>query len=90
MAKYRKKPVVIEAIQVTKEMRNNFGPFPDWALPHLIAGRTEKIKNSEWIQVKTLEGNMNVSDGDYLIRGVKGEVYPCKPDIFEQTYDLVE
>lgn len=90
MAKYRKKPVVIEAVQVTKEMRNNLGPFPEWALPHLIAGSTEKIENSEWIQVKTLEGNLNVSDGDYLIRGVKGEVYPCKPDIFEQTYELVE
>lgn len=90
MAKYRKKPVVIEAVQVTPEMRRNMGPFPDWALPHLIGGRTEKIENSEWIAVKTLEGEMNVSDYDYLIRGVKGEVYPCKPDIFEATYEAVE
>lgn len=88
--KYRKKPVVIEAVQVTKQMRNNFGPFPEWALPHLEAGRTEKIENSEWIKVKTLEGDMNVSDGDYLIKGIQGEVYPCKPDIFEATYEVVE
>ena len=89
MAKYRKKPVEIEAVQVTKEMRNNFGPFPEWALPHLIAGSTEGIHNSQWIMVQTLEGDMNVSDGDFLIRGVKGEVYPCKPDIFELTYEEV-
>jgi hypothetical protein len=90
MAKYRKKPVVIEAIQVTKEMRNNFGPFPEWAVPHLVGSRTEKIHNSETVGVKTLEGVMNVSDGDWLIQGVKGEVYPCKPDIFAATYDPVE
>jgi hypothetical protein len=88
MGQYRKKPIVVEAIQVTKEMRNNFGPFPDWALPHLSAGRTEKIDNSEWITVKTLEGDMKVSDNDYLIQGIKGEVYPCKNDIFEATYEL--
>jgi hypothetical protein len=90
VAKYRKKPVEIEAVQMTPEMRRNFGPFPEWALPHLNAGRTEKINNSEWIQVKTLEGNMNVSDYDFLIKGVQGEVYPCKPDIFEKTYEKVD
>lgn len=87
MAKFRKKPVVIEAVQVTKEMRQNHGPFPDWALPHLVASRTEKIHNSETLGVKTLEGMMNVSDGDFLICGVNGEVYPCKPDIFEKSYE---
>ena len=88
--KYRKKPVVVEAVQITKEIRNNFGPFPEWALPHLIGGKTEKICNSEWLQVKTLEGNMNISDGDFLIQGVSGEVYPCKPNIFDKTYEPVE
>ena len=87
MPQYRKKPVVIEAVQVTKEMRSEGGPFPEWALPHLNLGRTSKIENSETLTVKTLEGDMLVSDGDYLICGVKGEVYPCKPDIFEMTYD---
>jgi len=87
MPKYRKKPIVIEAVQVTKEMRNNHGPFPEWALPHLEAGHTAKIENSGWLTVKTLEGSLNVSDGDYLIQGVNGEVYPCKPDIFDKTYE---
>lgn len=90
MAKYRKKPVVIEAVQVTDAMRKLGGPFPPWALPHLEQSRTEKIENSEEIHVKTLEGLMHVSPNDWLIRGVKGEVYPCKPDIFEATYEPVE
>jgi len=89
MPKFRKKPVVIEAIQVTKEMRNEGGPFPEWAVPHLEHGHTEKIENSGWLQCKTLEGPLNVSDGDFLICGVNKEVYPCKPDIFEKTYEPV-
>lgn len=87
MPKFRKKPIVIEAVQVTDEMRKNGGPFPDWALPHLELSRTEKIENSELIHVRTLEGSMNVSPNDWLIQGVKGEVYPCKPDIFAATYE---
>jgi hypothetical protein len=87
MSKFRKKPVIIEAVQMTKQMRNDLGPFPDWALPHLTASRTEKIENSEVVTVRTLEGDLHVSDDDWLIRGVKGEVYPCKPDIFEATYE---
>lgn len=87
--KFRKKPIVIEAIQMTPEMRQNFGPFPEWALPHLEGESVEKIANSQRVFVKTLEGRMHVSDGDYLICGVQGEVYPCKPDIFEATYEAV-
>ena len=90
MAKFRKKPVVIDAVQMTPEMRRNGGPFPDWVLPHLDMSRTEKIDNSELIHVKTLEGWMLVSDWDWLICGVKQEVYSCKPDIFEATYDEVQ
>lgn len=88
--KFRKKPIVIEAFQVTTEIRQNFGRFPEWAIPHLEGSRTEQIHNSETIVVKTLEGDMRVCDGDWLICGVKGEVYPCKPDIFEATYEAVE
>lgn len=79
MAKFRKKPVVIEAIQFT----NNFkeietfceGAF-DWS-----DGKSH---------IKTLEGEMKASVGDYIIKGVNNEFYPCKPDIFEKTYELVE
>ncbi len=60
MAKYRKKPVVIEAYQTDKE-----------------------------IDIETLEGVMHASVGDYIITGVHGEQYPCKPDIFMQTYEKV-
>ncbi len=60
MAKYRKKPVVIEAFQTRKEM-----------------------------EIKTLEGIMKANVGDWIITGVHGERYPCKPDIFEETYEEV-
>lgn len=43
---------------------------------------------SSILRIKTLEGLLNVSDGDYIIKGVQGEFYPCKPDIFEETYEL--
>ena len=61
MAKYRKKPIVIEAYQTDKEMI-----------------------------IHTLEGDMKASVGDYIITGLRGEKYPCKPDIFEKSYELVE
>lgn len=61
MAKFRKKPVIIEAIQLTRR-----------------------------IEIETLEGTMVGEIGDWLITGVQGEQYPCKPDIFEETYEPVE
>lgn len=62
--KYRKKPVIIEAIQ-----------FED--------------KDNPYLKIETLEGIMKASVGDYIIKGVNGEFYPCKPDIFEKTYERV-
>lgn len=77
--KYRKKPVVIEAIQWNGD---NFGE---------VAMFCKKIKiaytHNETIVIETLEGDMLASKGDYIIKGVKGEFYPCKPDIFEETYE---
>lgn len=77
--KYRKKPVVIDAIQWNGE---NFQEISEFVGEHLI--ETEKS-----IQIKTLEGNHILSVGDYIIKGIKGEFYPCKPDIFEKTYEQV-
>jgi len=82
--KYRKKPVVIEAIkwdgsnmqEVKDFVKNNFECIPSDTSLRLI--------------IHTLEGDHVCSEGDFIIRGVKGEFYPCKPDIFEQTYELVE
>ncbi len=80
MAKYRKKPVVIEAVQYTAHE-------PDAAITFLGgACWWDEIGPT----ISTLEGEMQVSDGDWIIKGVNGEFYPCKPDIFEKTYELVE
>ncbi len=79
MAKYRKRPVVIEAVLWTG---NNFGELTD--LMHDAYG----VKNQK-ITIVTLEGTMTADVGDWIIKGVKGEFYPCKPDIFEQTYEPV-
>lgn len=79
MAKYRKKPVVIEAVQYTAHK-------PEDAIAFL--GGSCWCNNIGPV-IPTLEGDMQVSDGDWIIKGVAGEFYPCKPDIFEQTYEPV-
>lgn len=81
MMKYRKKPVVIEA-----EQYNN-GVITFFLNPALCFGCGE-IDHSPHIH--TMEGPLKVVDGDWIIQGVKGEFYPCKPDIFEQTYERAE
>ena len=82
--KYRKKPVVIEAIQFNGENAKEIIAFCE-TLEQLNAQR-----EGENIAIKTLEGTMIANIDDYIIKGVKGEFYPCKPDIFEQTYEVVE
>lgn len=81
MAKFRKKPVVIEAMQWTGN--NSFD----------IAKFMNEPLYGEWtneISIRTLEGVMTASLGDWIIKGVNGEFYPCKPDIFEKTYEAVD
>lgn len=78
--KYKKKPVVIEAVQF-----DGTDESCDWILPQLISGEIGRATNKLYIQ--TLEGVMTAHKGDYIIKGVKGEFYPCKPDIFEETYE---
>ena len=80
MAKYRKKPVVIEAIQWDGVNIQEIMDFVNTAL---------KVHEG-YLLIPTLEGIMQASEGDYIIKGVKGEFYPCKPDIFEKTYERVE
>ena len=77
--KYRKKPVVIEAWQNSDE-----NTFPVW-LANVDVGR----EPGGVILINTLEGVMKAMPGDYIIKGIKGEVYPCKSDIFEETYEVV-
>lgn len=83
--KYRKKPVEIEAYQMNA---SNDISVPSW-IPDAISRGIIYKKDNE-LYVKTLEGDHHISRGDYVIKGVKGELYACKPDIFEMTYEPVE
>lgn len=85
--KYRKKPVTIEAIK--------FEDTPDCVceIAEFVGGDLRvnyEDKDHPFILIETLEGVMKANVGDYIIKGVKGEFYPCKPDIFEATYDCIE
>ena len=85
MGKFRKKPIVIEAMHHTGD--ESIGPILAWA------GRTEdRLVWGEGgrIHIRTLEGEMQARVGDWIIKGVAGEFYPCKPDIFKATYEAVE
>ena len=83
MKKYVKKPIVIEAVQYNG---NNVQEILNFCGGTAVVG----ILSLSEITIKTLEGPLHVSDGDFIIKGVEGEFYPCKPDIFEKTYDVVE
>jgi len=80
--KYRKKPVEIEAIRWTGSNISEVKRFMNNAV---MAFNEQNLK----ISIKTLEGVITASPYDYIIKGVKGEFYPCKPDIFEETYEEV-
>ena len=90
--KFRKKPVVIEAFQLTTAAKESNVDWPEW----LNAAWQKDFKEpgafyrlSTAFLIHTLEGSMVVNTDDWIIRGVKGELYPCKPDIFEATYEAV-
>jgi len=94
---YRKKPVVVEAFQMTEERRKDNSDWPEWLNAAWQKKETEigalYPENNPYtgkLRIVTLEGNQLVSWGDFIIQGVQGEIYPCKPDIFEQTYEVVE
>lgn len=85
MAKFRKKPVVIEAVRYTGNPFDISRDF-DEPLGHFLHWHAD----GQWLSIDTLEGDMRVDAGDWIIRGVQGELYPCKPDIFEMTYEPVD
>ena len=102
--KYRKRPVVIEAFQYDGDMINSSGkPYvPEWAIS-AVNNNTMYYDGSELfihtlegdhhvteLFIHTLEGDHHVTVGDYVIQGINGELYPCKPDIFEKTYEAVK
>lgn len=77
--KYRKLPVVIEAIEWTGKNKDEISKFLGW--------RNHDIDDVNGLVIHTLEGNHNALIGDFIIKGVHGEFYPCKPDIFAKTYE---
>lgn len=80
---YRKKPVVINAVQIAEGNDVAVLAFmEETKCPFEVVGKWEMV-------IHTLEGDMHLSPGDWLIQGVQGEFYPCKPDIFEATYEPV-
>lgn len=81
--RYRKKPVEIEAVQW------NGGCLADAMEIGELVGHRISINGQGELIIDTLEGRMRASKGDFIIRGVRGEIYPCKPDIFELTYEAV-
>lgn len=102
MPKYRKKPVQIEAVQfigIDADYKPMFATSePDWLkkaleLPHNADGAAfvfTQQSRAPYLVVNTIEGAMSATHGCWIIRGVKGELYPCQPEIFAATYDLVE
>lgn len=80
----RKKPVEVEAYKLTDD---NAGMLADWC-KGLLVKRADNFEAS--IQIMTLEGVMTARKGDYIIKGVAGEFYPCAPTIFDKTYEVVE
>ena len=93
--KFRKKPVVVEARQLTPETAEEIGK---WCNAELYISEGYKSYLWGWgldiqertLTIQTLEGDHIASMGDWIIQGVKGEFYPCKPDIFEMTYEAAE
>ncbi len=82
MPKFRKRPVVVVARQVTDE---NMAELATWC-----GGKHWTVEGPPAVIVRTLEGAMTAKRGDWIIEGIKGEFYPCKPDIFEMTYEPYE
>lgn len=92
MAKYIKRPIVIEAFKFYEDY------MPDWFFEKVTANEVV-LRNCDYKQysidevyceIKTLEGVMRANGGDFIIKGINGEIYPCKPDIFKRTYKLVD
>ena len=88
MARYIKKPVVIEAFRL------GIDTIPDWFMDKVASNDVNLVINLlgevRMASIKTLEGTMTAREGDFIIKGVKGELYPCKADIFYATYEAAE
>jgi len=92
--KYRKKPIVIDTIQYNGLNHEKISNFVGKELKLKLESETAYIAGVAppifSLTIKTLEGNHKAMPGDFIIKGIEGEFYPCKPDIFEKTYDKIE
>ena len=86
MTRYRKRPVVIDAVRWTGDNQGEVAAI----LGDDLKGVSPLGRSGEQLLIRTLEGTMTAERGDWIIRGIKGEAYPCKPDIFEATYEPAE
>jgi len=87
---FQKKPVRVEAVQVDTQDYDGLCEIVGWCGGRAVGDFDEGGDPDAVIAIETLEGTMTAKDGDYIIKGVQGEFYPCKPDIFEQTYEKVD
>lgn len=85
--KFRKKPVEVEAVEVSKLIKSEIGDWPFWIKREYQEGKISVLMNG--IKIATLEGIMYADKDDWIIKGVAGEIYPCKPDIFNLTYEPI-
>lgn len=95
MAKYRKKPVIVDAKLYREGLEDGFEFYTVITNQFVGYYTKEQMKNgypktNRIPVIETLEGRMKISDGDYIITGINGERYPCKPDIFHKTYEFVK
>jgi hypothetical protein len=84
MARFRKRPVVVEAWRFLLEARY---PWREDDMFLLFPVKWDTEENCPYLEIETLEGLMRANNGDWIIRGVNGEYYPCKPDVFSKTYE---
>lgn len=84
--RYKKKPVIIEALQWNG---NNFKEIKDFTNKSFPTKRIIK-QSDDTLLIHTLEGDMKVDKNDFIIKGIQGEFYPCKPDIFRKTYESID
>lgn len=84
--KYRKKPIEVDAFRFGE----NYDVMPFWVIDASNMGYLKIDFDNDTAAIETLEGNMIANAGDWIIKGIKGELYPCKHDIFIATYEAVE
>jgi hypothetical protein len=91
MSRYFKKLITIEAEKISELLnnaKNNWDALPDWVKENYDAGKILFFSHN--MEIFTDEGIMRGDKNDFLIKGVHGEIYPCKPDVFEETYEKIE